>query len=509
VQAAFPADSAEAVDEAGAGSGLEGDSEASRGEALQMIKLIRSIRRLTEFGGMNGKNVVRRFGSPFMKTQRSSGQARQHSNRRSSRSILPEAVRLVGPAFGYNGRGLAQRRGCSMAVNFATMDRETPDLLPISVFYGDAMGAFRSPKPAPDTDDSIAFGVTRARTRTDHHPTIAAFNRRFIGDFALVLIAQSVGLVKCGAARLHGIKIEADVTKDVLLNFEYANGFDARQHARLKEFVHLTERAEIVPRTDSLEVPLELKRRKPRLAVIAAAAEAEIDASKDKPVKAEQPESGRESSARICRNPTSNPFKAPEPHPGSKDQINATDPEARIVLTAGGGFDRSDEVRVSADTETHLIMARHVTAHPNAIQEVDKTLSDLTRCARSSARSTRRCPTPAITAGRISTATWESALGSRPTSSTGASAAIRARRSGSPKPHGCPSQPHVKCASVQARRCKPGVQPRPRSSPASSSSPGLSQTSTTWPACGAKQMGTCVYTSEWSRHPSPNRSDPP
>ena len=160
-----------------------------------------------------------------------------------------------------------------MAVNFVTMDRETPDLFPATVqeylpedhlarfvveivdrldlsqlvaayagtgsrpyhpamlvallFYGDATGVFSSRKLAQATHDSIAFRYLCANTHPDHR-TIADFRKRFLDELAglfteVLLIAQAMGLLKLGTVSLDGTKIKANASKHKALSFEHAS----------------------------------------------------------------------------------------------------------------------------------------------------------------------------------------------------------------------------------------------------------------------------------------------
>jgi hypothetical protein len=144
----------------------------------------------------------------------------------------------------------------------------------------------------------------------------------------------------------------------------------------------LAEQADNTPLPEQLDIPLELKRREQRLAVIAAA-KAEIEARAQARFAAEQAEYERKLAAREARTertgrkPGGKPPKAPEPGPRPKDQVNLTDAESRIMPTAGGGFEQAYNAQAGVDTETHLIVAQHVTDHANDKQEVAPALARL------------------------------------------------------------------------------------------------------------------------------------
>lgn len=143
-----------------------------------------------------------------------------------------------------------------------------------------------------------------------------------------------------------------------------------------------SKQADNQPLPEQLDIPLELKRREQRLAVITAAKD-EIEARAQARFAAEQAEYERKLAARQARaertgkQPGGKPPKAPEPGPGPKDQVSLTDAESRIMPTAGGHFEQAYNAQAGVDTETHLIIAQHVTDHSNDKQEVAPALERL------------------------------------------------------------------------------------------------------------------------------------
>jgi transposase len=319
-----------------------------------------------------------------------------------------------------------------MAVNFVTVDRETPDRFPASVqeylpedhlarfvveivdrldlsrlvaayagtgsrpyhpamlvallFYGYATGVFSSRKLALATYDSIAFRYICANTHPDHR-TIADFRKRFLDELAglftaVLLIAQAMGLLKLGTVSLDGTKIKANASKHKALSFAHANRLEEQLKGEVEELMRLAEQADNTPRPAPLDLPAELKRREQRLAVIAAA-KAEIEARAQARFEAEHAEYERKLAEREARcertgkKPGGKPPTAPEPGPRAKDQVNLTDAESRIMPTAGGGFEQAYNAQANVDTATHLIVAQHVTDHTNDKQEVGPALERL------------------------------------------------------------------------------------------------------------------------------------
>lgn len=319
-----------------------------------------------------------------------------------------------------------------MAVNFVAVDRDTPDFFPPTVqeylpedhlarfvveivdqldlghlvaayagtgsrpyhpamlvallFYGYATGVFSSRKLAQATYDSIAFRYICANTHPDHR-TIAEFRKRFLGELEglfteILLIAQAMGLIKLGTVSLDGTKIKAHASKHKALSWEHANRLEAQLKGEVEELMRRAEQADHEARPEQLDIPLELERREQRLGVIAAAKE-EIEARAQARFEAEQAEYERKLAAREARaertgkKPGGKPPEAPEPGPRAKDQVNLTDPESRIMPTAGGGFEQAYNAQAGVDTETHLIVEQHLTDHTNDKQELAPALERL------------------------------------------------------------------------------------------------------------------------------------
>ena len=57
--------------------------------------------------------------------------------------------------------------------------------------------------------------------------------------------------------------------------------------------------------------------------------------------------------------------KPPEPGPKSKDQVNLTDSESRIMPSSSGGFDQSYNAQAAVDVDSMLIVENHITQQSN------------------------------------------------------------------------------------------------------------------------------------------------
>jgi hypothetical protein len=127
--------------------------------------------------------------------------------------VRQEPVRLVGPAFGYNRAGFGWASVCSMAVNFVTVDRETPapksDGLPASKyrqaigFKGLPAGAarrrqdairnllFSQPDPRPPSPHRLPITFKGEWMRRRGAPTLHHSSRRRAGDRSGSLVKKA------------------------------------------------------------------------------------------------------------------------------------------------------------------------------------------------------------------------------------------------------------------------------------------------------------------------------
>jgi transposase len=319
-----------------------------------------------------------------------------------------------------------------MAVDFIVVDRDTPQLLPASVqdylperhlarfvveivdqldlshlsaayrgtgsapdhpsmlvallFYGYATGVFSSRKLAQATYDSVAFMYISAGTHPDHR-TIADFRKRFLGELKalfveILLVGQAMGLVRLGTVSLDGTKIKANASKHKAMSWEYANRLEEQLKGEVQELMRLAEQADGQKPPERLDIPAELARREQRLAVIAAAKQ-EIARRAQERFEREQAEYAQKLERRAAheketgKKPGGKPPKAPTREPQSKDQVNFTDEESRIMPTASGGFEQTYNAQAGVDVDTHLIVEQHLTQHTNDQQEVAPAVANL------------------------------------------------------------------------------------------------------------------------------------
>ncbi len=320
-----------------------------------------------------------------------------------------------------------------MAVQFVTIDRETPSLLPASVqdyipenhlarfitevvdqldlraianqyssggsqaypphmmvallFYGYATGVFSSRKLERATYDSLAFRYICANTHPDHD-SIATFRKRFAKQLTacftqILLIAAMAGALKLGTISFDGSKVKANASRHRALSWDYANKLEAQIKQEVESLMRMAEAADHTPLPDGLDIPAELERRETRLETLARAKQ-EIErrakerherekaeyAEKMAARAAKEKEKGRKLGGKVPKPP------APEAEPAAKDQVNLTDEDSRI-MPSKGGFEQSYNAQLGVDAKTWLVVENHVTQACNDQREVEPALRKL------------------------------------------------------------------------------------------------------------------------------------
>ena len=252
-----------------------------------------------------------------------------------------------------------------------------PSVMVALLFYGYATGVFSSRKLEQATYDSVSFRYITADTHPDHD-TIAHFRKRFLeplrGLFVQILvIAQAMGVLKIGTVSLDGTKVWANASKHKAMSWGYANRLEAQLREEVKTLLEQAARAD-TEASPGLDIPEELARRESRLAAIERA-KTEIERRAQERDEAEQAEyeeklkRRRDTEKATGKKARGREPKAPEPGPRAKDQVNFTDEESRI-MPSSQGFVQAYNAQAAVDIDSHLVVAEHVSNHPNDKQEL-------------------------------------------------------------------------------------------------------------------------------------------
>jgi transposase len=253
-------------------------------------------------------------------------------------------------------------------------DAYPPSMMTALLFYAYATGVFSSRKIEQATYDSVAFRYVAVNTHPDHD-TIASFRKRFLKELKalftqILLVAHGMGLMKLGSVSLDGTKIKANASKHHALSWEHACKLEKQLKGEIEELLGKAQRADKEDLPEGMDIPEELLRRESRLEAIAAA-KAEIERRAAERFAKEQEEhraklAAREAKAKSTgKKPRGRTPSPPQPGPKSKDQVNLTDSESRIMPSSSGGFEQAYNAQAAVDVDTMLIVENHITQQSN------------------------------------------------------------------------------------------------------------------------------------------------
>jgi hypothetical protein len=211
------------------------------------------------------------------------------------------------------------------------------------LLYAYATGTFSSRRIARKLQEDVAYRVLAAGNFPAHR-TVAEFRQRHLAAFAAVFvqvvrIAREAGVIQLGTVAVDASKVKANTSKHKAMSYGRMREEERRlreQIGALMAQVEATDAAEDAAHGADVrgdELPAELQRRETRLATIAAAkARLEARQAAEDREKGRTPDDGRKGRGR-------KPFSRDFGVPADTAQDNFTDPESRIMKTAGG-FDQ-------------------------------------------------------------------------------------------------------------------------------------------------------------------------
>jgi transposase len=264
-----------------------------------------------------------------------------------------------------------------------------PEILLGLLFYGYATGVFSSRKIEKATFESIPFRFIAGGLHPDHD-TIAHFRKSFLTELKelfvqILLLAQTVGVLKLGNLSLDGSKIHADASKSKAVSYKRLIEIEAGLRQEVNELFQLADQADQgeIRLPDGLSIPDEIALRQERLAKLAQA-KAVLEARAQERYEAEKAEyeakvrEREKKAAKPKRKRGGRKPKPPQPGPRPKDQYNFTDPDSRIMKNSTNtGFDQHYNVQTAVDQTTLLIVASALSNHPNDKGEAEPTLAAL------------------------------------------------------------------------------------------------------------------------------------
>lgn len=259
--------------------------------------------------------------------------------------------------------------GLDLSAFHARYDKDGPRNQPFHpammvkvLIYGYATGVFSSRKIARKLHEDVAFRVLAARNFPAHR-TIRDFRALHLKELCelfvqVVRLAREMGLVKLGTIAVDGTKVKANASRHKAMSYGHMLKAEAELKAQIEALLNKARAADEAEKNESeLDIPAEIARRQDRLDAIAAA-RARLE---QRQREADLARGRGEGDSRQPRGKDGKPkgghYKQPFGVPEDKAQDNFTDPDSRIMLRAGGGFDPAYNGQIAVDDTAHIIVA--------------------------------------------------------------------------------------------------------------------------------------------------------
>ena len=237
-----------------------------------------------------------------------------------------------------------------------------PAMMVKVLIYGYATGVFSSRKIARKLHEDVAFRVLAA-SNFPAHRTIRDFRAFHLKELSelfmqVVRLAREMGLVKLGTIAVDGTKVKANASRHKAMSYGHMLKAEVELKAQIEALLNRASTADEAEKNEpELDIPAEISRRQDRLDAIAAArsrleqCQREADLERGRAEDDEQKPRGKDGKPKGGR------YKKPFGVPEDKAQDNFTDPDSRIMLRAGGGFDPAYNGQTAVDDTAHIIVA--------------------------------------------------------------------------------------------------------------------------------------------------------
>ena len=246
--------------------------------------------------------------------------------------------------------------------------------------YAYATGVFSSRKIAKKLHEDVAFRVLGADNFPAHR-TIRDFRALHLTEFTdlfvqVVRLAREMGLVKLGTIAVDGTKIKANASRHKAMSYGRMQTAEAELKAQITALVKkATSTDEAEKNEPDLDIPTEIERRQARLvAIVAAKARLEERQRQSDAQRGRTPDDERLPKDKDGKPKGGKPYQRDFGVPASKAQDNFTDPDARIMKRAGGGFDYSYNAQTAVDETAHIIVAAEVVNTSSDVQQLPMVL---------------------------------------------------------------------------------------------------------------------------------------
>jgi len=241
-----------------------------------------------------------------------------------------------------------------------------PQMMLALLIYCYANGLFSSRRIERATYRDVAVRYLTADTHPDHD-TICAFRRNNLDAIAVAFVdvlelARELKLLQLGTVSLDGTHIRASASKDQNVTYQRAQELRTQLQQDVRQLLQQAEAADHTD-DDPQKLPQEIARREKLLQKMDAAC-AQLEARAQARATAERADYERRIAAREQREGSA---KGPEPKPPQatpepEEQINLTDPDARLMRKSKReGYTQSYNAQAVVDAEgSQLVVGQRV-----------------------------------------------------------------------------------------------------------------------------------------------------
>jgi transposase len=241
-----------------------------------------------------------------------------------------------------------------------------PAMMVKVLVYAYATGVFSSRKIAKKLHEDVGFRLLGADNFPAHR-TIRDFRALHLTEFTelfvqVVRLAREMGLVKLGTIAVDGTKIKANASRHKAMSYGRMQTTEAELKAQIAALVQKAANTDEVEKDEpDLDIPAEIERRTVRLAAIEVAkARLEERQRQSDAARGRTPDDERKPKDKDGKPKGGKPYQRDFGVPAPKAQDSFTDPQARIMKRAGGGFDFQYNAQTAVDETAHIIVAAEV-----------------------------------------------------------------------------------------------------------------------------------------------------
>jgi transposase len=260
-------------------------------------------------------------------------------------------------------------------------EQYSPHTLLALLIYCYANGLFSSRRIERATYRDVAVRYLTADTHPDHD-TICAFRRNNLEAIAAAFVdvlelAKELQLLSLGVVSLDGTHIKANASKDKNVTYQRAQELRTQLRQDVQQLLQQAERADQQDK-DPQQLPKEIARREKLLQKMDQAC-ARLEERAQARAATERAEYERKVAARQARGGSGPKPKPPSATPQPTEQINLTDPDARLMRkNEREGYTQSYNAQAVVDVgASRLIVGQCLSVCPSDAEQLEPDLESI------------------------------------------------------------------------------------------------------------------------------------